>query len=177
MAAAGAIGCLRSQFPQIAKMQEFRYFPSSSDTTGRFSSIVGDVDPTTARLVQYIDAQGLLLSGILREFQAIDQDTTRVVTEAYHAAREIASQTTRPLLPNPVPPSQPVPPSPSVNLFRPVNIHPNSIQGAIRRLRRRDVFGQVPAAVPAVEPQPIEVSDDEDGSWLSLRPPGEPQQE
>ena len=132
MAAAGAIGRLRSQFPQVGEMQEFCYFPSLSDTAGMLSSIVGDVDPTTARLIQYIDAQGLLLSGILKEFQAMDQDTTRVVTEAYRAARETASQTTRSLLPNPVPPSQLVPPSQSVNLFRPVNIHPNSIQGAIR---------------------------------------------
>jgi hypothetical protein len=91
MAAAGALACLRSQFPQVAEMQEFCYLPSSSDIAGRFSSIVGDVDPTIARLVQYIDAQGLLLSGILREFQAIDTDTTRVVTEAYRAAREISS--------------------------------------------------------------------------------------
>ena len=132
MAAAGAIARLRSQFPQVAEMQEFFYFPSSSDIAGMFSSIVGDVDPTTTRLVQYIDAQGLLLSGILKEFLAIDQDTTRVVTEAYHAARQIASQTTRSLLPNPVPPSQLVPPSQSMNLYRPGIIHPNSIQGAIR---------------------------------------------
>ena len=51
MAAAGAIGRLRSQFPQVAGMQEFRFFPSLSDTAGMLPSIAGDVDPTTARLI------------------------------------------------------------------------------------------------------------------------------
>ena len=81
------------------------------------------------------------------------------------------------MMPNPVPPSQLVPSSQLMNPWNSGSIHPNSIQGAIRRLRRQDVLRQVPAAAPAVEPQSIEVSDDEDGSWLSLRPPGEPRQE
>ena len=64
-----------------------------------------------------------------------------------------------------------------MNPWQPGIIHPSYVARAIRRLRRRDVFRHVPAAAPAVEPQPIVVSDDEDGDWLSLRPPGEPQQE
>jgi hypothetical protein len=183
IAAAEAITRLRYQFPQVAEMQEFRYFPSSSDAGCDFSSAVGDADPAIARLVQFIAAQGLLLAGIIREFQSIDRDTTRVVTEAYRDARQAASQTTISLLPNSVPPSRLVPPSQPVLPSQPVNpiqpgiIYPSYVARAIRRLRRRDMLRQAPAATPAVAPQPIVVSDDEDGSWLSLRPPGEPQQE
>ena len=81
------------------------------------------------------------------------------------------------MLPNPVPPLQLVLTSKPVNPWNSGFVHPNSIRGAIRRLRHQDMFRQAPAVAPAVEPQPIEVSDDEDGSWLSLRPLGEPQQE
>ena len=177
MAAAGAISRLRILFPQAAEMPEFRYFPSLTDKVGECSICVGDVDPAIACLVQYIDSQGMLLSGIIREFQALDLDTTRVVTGAYRAAREAASQATRSLLPNPVPPSLLVPPSQPVSSYRPGIIRPASFARAIRRLRRRDVFRQEHIAAPAVVPQPIVVPDDEDGSWLSLRLPGEPQPE
>ena len=60
---------------------------------------------------------------------------------------------------------------------RPGIIRPASVARAIRHLHRRDVFRQEHVAAPAVVPQPIVVPDDEDGSWLSLRPPGEPQPE
>ena len=127
MAAAGAISRLRILFPQAAEMPEFRYFPSLTDKVGECPSLVGVVDPVIVCLVRYIDAQGLLLSGIIKEFQALDQDTTRVVMGAYRAARETVSQTTRSLLPNPVPPSQIVPPSQPVNPYRPGIIRPASV--------------------------------------------------
>jgi hypothetical protein len=192
-AAAEAITRLRFQFPQVAEMQEFRYFPSSSDAGCDFRGAVEDADPAVARLAQFMAAQGLLIAVILREFQSIDRDTTRVVMEAYRNTRQAATPTTLPLLPNPVPPSQivlpsqPVPPSqpvlppqpvlPSqpVNPWQPGIIHPGSAARAIRRLRRQGVLRQVPAAATAAAPQPIVVSDDEEGSWLSLRPPGEHQ--
>lgn len=176
-AAAEAIFRLRFNLSKVAEMQEFRYFPSSSSAGCEFASAVGIADPTVAHLVQFIAAQGSLLAGILREFQAVDRDANRVVMEAYREARQVASQTTVPLLSNPVPPSQIVPPSQPVNPCQPGIIHPSYVARAIRRLRRRGVFRQAPAATQAVAPQLIVVSDDEDGSWLSLRPPGEPQQE
>jgi hypothetical protein len=98
--------------------------------------------------------------------------------EAYHDARQAASPTTLPLLPNPEPPSQPVLPSQPVNPWQPPGIiHSSYVSRAIRHFRRRGMLRQGPAVAPAVAPQPIVVLDDEDGDWLSLRPPGEPQQE
>ena len=64
-AAAETITRLRFQFPQVAEMREFRYFPSSSKAGGEFSSAVKEADPALARLVQFIDAQGLLIAGII----------------------------------------------------------------------------------------------------------------
>jgi hypothetical protein len=177
MAAAEAIALLRFKCPQVAEMREFRFFPAATSSSCEFSSPVEDADPTIACLVQFIAAQGLLLTGIREEFESVDRDTLRVVTEAHREARQTAPQTTRSLLPNPVPPSHLVPCSYSANLFRPGNIHPNSILGAIRRLHRRDVFGRAPAVAPVVEPQPIVVPEDEGRGWLSLRLSGEPQWE
>jgi hypothetical protein len=177
-AAAEALARLRFYFPQVAEMREFRYFPSSSKAGGEFSSAVKEANPALAHLVQLIDAQALLIGGIIREFQSIDRDTNRTITEAYRDARQAASPTTIPLLPNPVPPLQPVLPLQPVNPWQPPGmIHSSYVGRAIRRLRRQNVFRQVPAAAQPVVPQPIVVSDDEDGDWLSLHPPGEPQQE
>jgi hypothetical protein len=177
-AAAEALARLRFYFPQVAEMREFRYFPSSSKAGGEFSSAVKEADPALARLVQFIDAQALLIAGIIREFQSLDRDNNRAITEAYRDARQATSQTTLPLLPNPEPPLQPVLPSQPVNPWQPPGIiHSSHVARAIRRFRRRGMLRQAPAAAPAEAPQPIMVSDDEDGDWLSLHPPGEPQQE
>jgi hypothetical protein len=61
-------------------MREFRYFPSATSTGCEFFITVEDDDLAIARLVQFIAAQGLLLSGILGEFKSVDRDTLRVVT-------------------------------------------------------------------------------------------------
>jgi hypothetical protein len=177
-AAVEAITRLRFQFPQVAEMREFRYLPSLSKASREFFNAAGEVDPALARLVQFIEAQALLIAGIIREFQSLDRDNTRAITEAYRDARPAASQTTLPLLPNPEPPLQPVLPSQPVNPWHPPGISYSSyVARAIRRLRRQGMLRQAPAAPPVVASQPIVVSDDEDGDWLSLRPPGEPQQE
>jgi hypothetical protein len=171
-AAAEAITRLRFQFPQVAEMREFCYLPSPSKASREFFNAAGEADPALARLVQFIEAQGLLIGGIIQEFQSLDRDNNRAITEAYRDARQAASQTTLPLLPNPEPPSQPV------NPWQPPGIiHSSYVARAICRFHRRGMLRQGPAAPPAEAPQPIVVSDDEDGDWLSLCPPGEPQQE
>jgi hypothetical protein len=119
-AAAEALARLRFYFPQVAEMREFRYFPSSSKAGGEFSSAVKEADPALARLVQFIDAQALLIAGIIREFQSLDRDNTRAIMKAYHDAHQAASQITLPLLPNPEPPSQPVLPSQPVSPWQPL---------------------------------------------------------
>ena len=55
------------------------------------SSIQGD-DPAIARLVQYITAQGMMISQMLAEFRTLDNDAVRVVKEAYRESRKFASQ-------------------------------------------------------------------------------------
>ena len=117
-----------------------------------------------------------MLFVILKELKAVDQDATRVVAEAYRAVRQVDPQSTQSLLPGSLPPSQLVLPSQPVDPYQPGDIHHNSILGAIRRLHRQDVFRQVPLAAPAVESQPVEVPEDPDKSWLSLRLLGEPWQ-
>ena len=168
-AAAEAIGRLRFQFPQVAEMREFRYFPSVSSLGFEYPSTVEDADPAIARLVQFITTQGLLIGGILGEFKAMDKDTTRVVTEAYRETRQAATQTVNPMLPNPVPPSQ------LVNPYRPGIINTHSINRVVRRFRRQGLLRQVPFVTHAVEPRPMEIPDF--GKCLSLRPPGEPRQD
>ena len=158
-------------------MQELHYCPPASDTCCNSSGTVKDADPAIAWLIQFAAAQGLLLFGILKDLKVVDQDATRGVAEAYCTARQVEPQSTQSLLLGSVPPSQMVLPSQPVDPYQSRDIHHNSILGAIRRLRRRDVFHQVPLAAPAVEPQPIEVPEDPDKGWLSLRPPREPQKE
>jgi hypothetical protein len=171
-----AITRLRFQFPQVAEMREFRYLPSPSKASREFFNSAGEADPALARLVQFIEAQGLLIGVIIREFQSLDRDNTRAITEAYREARQAASPTTLPLLPNPEPPSQPALPSQPVNPWQsPGIIHSSHVARAIHRLRRQGMLRQAPAASPAEAPQPIVVSDDEDDGWLSLRMPEEPQ--
>ena len=69
---------------------------------------VREDDPAIARLVQYITAQGMMISKMLAEFRTVDNDAVRVVKEAYRAARKFASQAVHPTLSEPVLPSQPV---------------------------------------------------------------------
>jgi hypothetical protein len=170
-AAAEAVARLRSQFPRVAEMREFRHFPSAANTGWEFSNAALDDDPAIARLVQFITAQGMLIGSILGEFKAIDRNATRVVTEAYREARQDASQIADPMPSGPVLSSQPV------HWLKPGTVNLQSFDRAVSRLRRQGKLMPASAATPAVEPQPIEVSDEEDGDWLSLRPPGEPQQD
>ena len=136
-AAVEAITRLRFQFPQVAEMREFRYLPSPSKASREFFNAAGEADPALARLVQFIEAQGLLIGGIIREFQSLGRDNNRAITEAYRDARQASSQTTLLLLPNPEPPLQPVPPSQPVNPWQPPGIiHSSYVARAIRRLHR-----------------------------------------
>ena len=65
-------------------------------------------DPAIARLVQYITAQGMMISQMLAEFRTLDNDAVRVVKEAYRESRKFASQVICPTPSEPVLPSQPV---------------------------------------------------------------------
>lgn len=56
-------------------------------------------------LVQFIVAQGLLLGNVIEELRATGHTTTHVVEEIHHETRQVASQSSNPVLPNPVPPS------------------------------------------------------------------------
>ena len=73
-AAAAAISRLRSKFPQIGEMREFRYFPNASINGCEFADTTAEADPAIARLVQFITAQGLLLGEIIAGFHDMDSD-------------------------------------------------------------------------------------------------------
>ena len=51
----------------------------------------GRINLAIARLVQYITAQGMLISMLLAEFRSMDSNVVQVVKEAYHKARKFAS--------------------------------------------------------------------------------------
>ena len=104
---------------------------------------------------------------MLAEFRTLDNDAVRVVKEAYREARKFASQVICPTPSEPVLSSQPV-------LWPRPNIV--TLDKALLHIHQQHLLGSISATPPAAEPQPIVVSDDEDGDWLSLRPPGEPQQ-
>ena len=129
-------------------------------------AIQGD-DPAIARLVQYITAQGMMISKMLAEFRTMDNDVVRVVKETHREARKFTSQVVCPTPSELVLSSQPV-------LWPKPNII--TLDKALLWIHQQHLLGSISATPPAVEPQPIVVSDDEDGGWLSLRPPGEPQQ-
>ena len=162
-AAVEAILHLRTNFPHVATRREFCFFPTVSNAVMQPSSVSQGDDPAIARLVQYITAQGMLISMLLAEFRAMDNNVVRVVKEAYREARKFASQAVGPTPSEPVLSSQPV-------LWPKPNII--TLDKSLLRIHQQ----HFPGAIPAPPPQPIEVSDDEDGDWLSLRPPGEPQQ-
>ena len=151
----------------MAERREFCYFPVVTEAGIQPPLTVPGDDPAIARLVQYITAQGMMISKMLAEFRTLDNDVVRVVKEAYREAREFASQAVHPTPSEPLLPSQPV-------LWPRPNI--NTLDKAIFWIHQQHLLGSIPAAPPVVEPQPIVLSDDEDGDWLSLRPPGEPQQ-
>ena len=101
---------------------------------------------------------------MLAEFRTLDNDVVRVVKEAYREARKFASQVVHPTLSEPVLPSQPV-------LWpRPKII---TLDKALFRIHQQHMLGSISTTPPVAEPQPIVISDYEDGDWLSLRPPGE----
>ena len=131
------------------------------------SPAIQGYDPAIALLVQYITAQGMMISKMLAKFGTMDNNAVRIVTEAYREARKFASQAARPTPSEPVLPAQPV-------LWPKPNII--TLDKALLRMHQQHLLGSISATPPAAEPQPILVSDDEDGDWLSLRPPGEPQQ-
>ena len=166
-AAAEAILHLRTKFPHVATRREFCFFPIVAEVGMQPSPAIQGDDPAIARLVQYITAQGMMIAQMLAEFRTLDNDAVRVVQEAYRESRKFASQVICPM------PSEPVLPSQSVLWPRPNIV---TLDKALLRIHRQHFLGSISATPPAAEPQPIEVSHDEDGDWLSLRPPGEPQQ-
>ena len=131
------------------------------------SPVIQGDDPTIARLVWYITAQGMMISKILAEFRTLDNDAVRVVKEAYREARRFASQVVHPM------PSELVLPSRPVMWPRPT---PISFDQALYRIHQQHLLGSTSATPAVAESPPIVLSDDEDGDWLSLRPPGEPRQ-
>src|SRR3954470_7308541 len=110
-AAAEAVSRLRFKFPQIGEMREFRYFPNVSSFGCELADTSKEADPAIVRLVQFSTAQGLLLSGILGEFKALDGGITQAVGAAYRSGRQGSAQAVDPLLPSSVLSSQVVPPS------------------------------------------------------------------
>src|SRR4051812_48219375 len=113
-AAAAAISSLRSKFPQIEEMREFRYFPNASIRGCEFADTTAEADPAIARLVQFVTAQGLLLGDILAGFHDMDSDAARVVQAAYRRGRRDTSPAVDPLPSSPVLSSQVVPSSQAV---------------------------------------------------------------
>ena len=91
-AAVEAILYLRTKFPQVAQRREFGFFPIVAEARIQPSSTIQGDDPAIARLMQYITAQGMMISQMLAEFRTPDNDAVRVVKEAYHESRKFASQ-------------------------------------------------------------------------------------
>ena len=87
-----AILYLRTKFPQVAEKREFCFFPIVAEGGIQPSPTIQGDDPAIALLVQYITAQGMMISKMLAEFRTLDDDAVRVVKEAYHEARKFASQ-------------------------------------------------------------------------------------
>src|SRR3954466_13133723 len=125
--AAAAISPLRSKFPQIGEMREFRFFSNASVRGCEFADTTAEADPAIARLVQFVTAQGLLLGDILAGFHDMDSHAARVVEAAYRRGRRDTSPAvdllpSRPVLSSQVvPPSQAVPPSRVVLPSEPVD--------------------------------------------------------
>ena len=181
-AAASAISRLRSKFPQIGEMREFRYFPNASTNGCQIDDTTAEADPAIARLVQFITAQGLLLGEILAGFHDMDSDAARVVEAAYRRGRRDTSPTIDLLPSGPVLSSQVVPSSQAVSPSRvvlPSQLVDECISGAvyadctILQLYRQGLLQQDQAPAPGVESQLAELLDF--GKHLSLRPPGEPE--
>ena len=103
-----AILHLRTNFPHVATRREFCFFPVVAEAGMQPSHAIQGDDPAIARLVQYITAQGMMISRMLAEFRTLDNDAMRVVKEAYRAACKFASQAVCPTPSEPVRSSQPV---------------------------------------------------------------------
>ena len=99
----------------------------------------------------------------------MDGDTTRVVTRTYREAHQFVSQAAPPMLTNPVLPSQ------TVNQWHQGIFDIYSIDRAILRLRQQGLLHQTPAVTQEAESRSMELLDY--GKYLSLRPPGEPEQD
>src|SRR3954469_9001236 len=161
--AAAAISRLRSKFPQIGEMREFRYFPSASIRGGEFADATAEADPAIARLVQIVTAQGLLLGDILAGFHDMDNDAARVVQASYRRGRRDTSPAVDLLPSSPVlssrvvPPSQAVPPSRVVLPSEPVDecisgtVYADPTNRTILQLYRQGLLQQDLVAAPGVE--------------------------
>ena len=108
-----------------------------------------------------------MISQMLAEFRTLDNNAVRIVKEVYREARKFAYQVICPTPSEPVLSSQPV-------LWPRPNII--TLDRALLRIHQQHLLGSISATPPVAEPQPIVLSDNEDGDWHSLRPPGEPQQ-
>ena len=73
-AAVEAILHLRTKFPHVATRREFCFFPIVAKAGMQPSPAIQGDDPAIARLVQYITAQGMLISMLLAEFRAMDNN-------------------------------------------------------------------------------------------------------
>src|SRR4051812_8101688 len=165
-AAAAAISRLRSKFPKIGEMREFRYFPNASIHGCEFAT-----------------AQGLLLGDILAGFHDMDSYAARVVEAAYRRGRRDTSPAIDLLPSSPVlssqvvPPSQAMPPSRVVLPSQPVDecisgtVYADPTNRTILQLYRQGLLQQDLVTTPGVESRLAELLDY--GKHLSLRPPRE----
>mgnify|MGYP005842700325 CR=1 FL=1 len=69
-----AILYLRTMFPQVAQRREFCFFPIVAEAGIQPSPAIQGDDPAIARLVQYITAQGMMISKMLAEFRTMDNN-------------------------------------------------------------------------------------------------------
>ena len=74
----------------MAERQEFCFSPVVTEAGIQPPTTVPGDNPAIARLVQYITAQGMMISKMLAEFRTLDNDAVRVVTEAYREACKFA---------------------------------------------------------------------------------------
>ena len=107
-AAVEAMLHLRTRYPHMAARHDFCFYPIVTEVGMQPSPTSQGDDPAIAHLVQYITAQGMMISQMLAEFRTLDNDAVRFVKEAYREARKFASQVICPTPSEPVLSSQPV---------------------------------------------------------------------
>ena len=72
-----AILHLRTNFPHVSTRREFCFFPIVAEAGMQPSPAIQGDDLAIARLVQYITAQGMLISKMLAEFRTMDNNVVR----------------------------------------------------------------------------------------------------